>query len=206
MISYIEYIDLPSKVGISIICLFVVIQVVGEILEFKGKVVPEFVKIRKYFSRKRRERQMAEDVFSSINDMKKYMEEISKHYSPERIKYRDEWIDSVNKRLAQSDAMTQELNKKLDRNNRDTLSLLVDSKRNALINFASRVVDEDAPATREQFNRAFKLYDEYEKLITENGLTNGEVDIAHRIIEDSYEAHMRNNSFIEDVKGYYTKS
>lgn len=202
MISYIEYIDLPSKVGISIICLFVVIQVVGEILEFKGKVVPEFVKIRKYFSRKRRERQMAEDVFSSINDMKKYMEEISKHYSPERIKYRDEWIDSVNKRLAQSDAMTQELNKKLDRNNRDTLSLLVDSKRNALINFASRVVDEDAPATREQFNRAFKLYDEYEKLITENGLTNGEVDIAHRIIEDSYEAHMRNNSFIEDVKGY----
>ena len=206
MISYIEYIDLPSKVGISIICLFVVIQVVGEILEFKGKVVPEFVKIRKYFSRKRRERQMAEDVFSSINDMKKYMEEISKHYSPERIKYRDEWIDSVNKRLAQSDAMTQELNKKLDRNNRATLSLLVDSKRNALINFASRVVDEDAPATREQFNRAFKLYDEYEKLITENGLTNGEVDIAHRIIEDSYEAHMRNNSFIEDVKGYYTKS
>lgn len=206
MISYIEYIDLPSKVGISIICLFVVIQVVGEILEFKGKVVPEFVKIRKYFSRKRRERQMAEDVFSSINDMKRYMEEISKHYSPERIKYRDEWIDSVNKRLAQSDAMTQELNKKLDRNNRDTLSLLVDSKRNALINFASRVVDEDAPATREQFNRAFKLYDEYEKLITENGLTNGEVDIAHRIIEDSYEAHMRNNSFIEDVKGYYTKS
>ena len=71
MISYIEYIDLPSKVGISIICLFVVIQVIGEILEFKGKVVPEFVKIRKYFSRKRRERQMAEDVFSSVNDMKR---------------------------------------------------------------------------------------------------------------------------------------
>ena len=206
MISYIEYIDLPSKVGISIICLFVVIQVIGEILEFKGKVVPEFVKIRKYFSRKRRERQMAEDVFSSVNDMKRYMEEISKHYSPERIKYRDEWIDSVNKRLAQSDAMTQELNKKLDRNNRDTLSLLIDSKRNALINFASRVIDEAATVTREQFNRAFKLYDEYERLITENGLTNGEVDIAHRIIEDSYEAHMRNNSFIEDVKGYYTKS
>lgn len=206
MISYIEYIDLPSKVGISIICLFVVIQVIGEILEFKGKVVPEFVKIRKYFSRKRRERQMAEDVFSSVNDMKRYMEEISKHYSPERIKYRDEWIDLVNKRLAQSDAMTQELNKKLDRNNRDTLSLLIDSKRNALINFASRVIDEAAPVTREQFNRAFKLYDEYERLITENGLTNGEVDIAHRIIEDSYEAHMRNNSFIEDVKGYYTKS
>ena len=31
-----------------------------------------------------------------------------------------------------------------------------------------------------------------------NGLTNGEVDIAIRIVKDAYEQHLRTHSFIED--------
>lgn len=56
--------------------------------------------------------------------------------------------------------------------------------------------------TREQFNRVFKLYAEYEEIIEANGLTNGEVDIAYRIIKESYETHMRNHTFVEDALGY----
>ena len=33
-------------------------------------------------------------------------------------------------------------------------------------------------------------------------MTNGEVDIAYRIISESYETHMRNHTFIEDIRGY----
>ena len=33
-------------------------------------------------------------------------------------------------------------------------------------------------------------------------MTNGEVDIAIRIINESYEEHMRHHSFVEDVRGY----
>ena len=33
-------------------------------------------------------------------------------------------------------------------------------------------------------------------------MTNGEVDIAHRIIQESYEQRIRTHSFIEDARGY----
>ena len=74
--------------------------------------------------------------------------------------------------------------------------------RSTIIGFASVVADPEAAVTREQFNRVFKIYHRYEGLISENGMTNGEVDIAHRIIMESYEQHMRNHTFIEDLRGY----
>ena len=51
MLNYIEYLNLPTKVGIALVGLFLIIQVVGELLEFKGKAVPEYIKIRNYFKR-----------------------------------------------------------------------------------------------------------------------------------------------------------
>lgn len=115
---------------------------------------------------------------------------------------RDEWMEGVNQKLEQNDLWIKELDKKFDKNNQDTLFLLIDSKRNTIINFASCVIDENNPVTREQFNRIFKLYEEYEGIIKSNGLTNGEVDVAYRIIREAYETHMRNHSFIEDIRGY----
>ena len=70
--------------------------------------------------------------------------------------------------------------------------------------FASLVIDESKPVTREQFNRIFKVHQEYESIIESNGMTNGEVDIALSIIKESYEKHMRNHTFVEDARGYPT--
>lgn len=94
---------------------------------------------------------------------------------------------------------------KLDKNNADTLALLIDSKRNFIIDFAFKVADGKRPVTHEQFNRFFKEYYEYEEIIKENGLTNGEVDIAFRIGTEAYEEHMRNHTFLEDLRGYDVK-
>ena len=96
----------------------------------------------------------------------------------------------------------RELNEKLDKNNAVTLSILIENKRNSIIDFASKVIDESYPVTKEQYNRIFKIYEEYEDIIKENELTNGEVDIAIRIIRESYEKHLKNHTFIEDVRGY----
>ena len=196
MINYIEFLNIPTRVAIS------VMQLIGEILEFKGKVVPEFIKIRKYFSRKKHEKQLLANVYQTLEDVKKSVNEFNSHYNPDSIEKRNKWIDGVNKSLEQNDRLIKDLSEKLDKNNQDTLSLLVDSKRNAIINFASLVVDESKIVTREQFKRIFKIHDEYEEIIKANNLTNGETDIAFRIIKDSYEKHMRNRSFIEDIRGY----
>ena len=44
-------------------------NVIGEILEFKGKVVPEFMKIRKYFSRKRHEKKETAQTLKEVKQL-----------------------------------------------------------------------------------------------------------------------------------------
>lgn len=37
MTNYIEYLNLPTKIGIVIVAVILVIQIIGEILEFNGQ-------------------------------------------------------------------------------------------------------------------------------------------------------------------------
>lgn len=219
MIQYIEYLGLPGWIAIGLVGLFLASQVLGELLELKGKVVPEVLKVRKYFARRRKEkenmRKMAElyptlqKVPATLDSVQKLLSNVDAHYSHDNITMRDTWMSNVNQRLDDAEKSRDEdkksirsLMEKLDKNNEDTLALLIDSKRNTIINFAHMVIDEDKPVTREQFNRIFKLYTEYEDIIKKNKMTNGEVDIAIRIVKEAYEQHMRHHSFVEDIRGY----
>lgn len=204
MINYIEFLNVPAKIAIVLVGLFLVIQVIGELLEFKGKVVPEFAKIRKVFARRKKERILLQKMEKTIDQVQLTLDDLNQHYSTDNIRMRDEWMRLVNSKLEQYDKSISELGVKLDKNNSGTLSILIDSKRSAIINFASLVIDESKPVTREQFNRIFKVHQEYESIIESNGMTNGEVDIALSIIKESYENHMRNHTFVEDARGYPT--
>lgn len=202
MLNYIEYLNVPSQIAIALIAVLFVLQLIGEFLNFKGKAVPEIMSIRKYFSRKKYERKVIRELPDTIQDLKNIVNNIDKHYSADNISMRDNWIDSVNKKLNMEDKLVRDLNKKLDEANKDIVSILVDNKRNTIIDFASRVSNSSVLVTKEQFNRVFKIYKEYEDLISNNGLTNGEVDIAYRIIVESYEEHLSNHTFIEDTRGW----
>ena len=76
MIAYLDYLNLPTKIGLVIIGLLVILQVIGELLEFKGKIVPEFMKIRKYFSRKKKER---EDIARTLKDVQSLLNDVNDH-------------------------------------------------------------------------------------------------------------------------------
>lgn len=202
MLNYIEYLNVPAKIAVILVGVFLVIQIIGELLEFKGKTVPEIVRIRKYFKRKEKEREILAQLPDTIAKVESLLNEVNRHYSEDNITKRNDWMEWVNNRAEVYDTGLIDLEKKIDKNNDITLSLLIDNKRNAIIDFASKVVDEKYPATKEQFNRVFKIYKEYEEIIKENKLVNGEVDIAIRIIEECYESHMRNHSFVENIRGY----
>lgn len=202
MLNYIEYLNVPSQIAIALIAVLFVLQLIGEFLNFKGKAVPEIMSIRKYFARKKSERKVIRELPNTIQDLKNIVNNIDKHYNADNISVRDKWIDSVNNKLMMEDKLVRDLDKKLDEANKDIVSILVDNKRNTIIDFASRVSNSSVLVTKEQFNRVFKLYKEYEDLISKNGLTNGEVDIAYRIIVESYEEHLSNHTFIEDTRGW----
>lgn len=206
MISYLEYLDIPVKIGLIIIGCFLVMQIIGELLEFKGKVVPEFMKVRKFFSRRKSERN---ETAETLKEVKKLLNEVNARYSADNIAKRNHWMEWVNERAAEYDKSIIEIGKNLSDatqalkdNTKLTEEMFVQSSRDRIIDFATKVADENVPVSREEFNRTFKVYTKYEKFLEEHDMTNGEIDIAYRIIKESYEQRMKNHSFIEDVRGY----
>jgi hypothetical protein len=214
MIKYLEYlmenINMPLAVAVAIIVAFVVMQLVGELLEFKGKAVPEFVKIRKFFARKKVEKQKIqnerEETAKTLKEVKQLLNDVNQHYSADNIAKRDEWMQWVNDRVKVYDASIVELielKEHFKENNAITLDMYININRNRILDFASKVVDGKCLVSREEYNRIFKIYEEYEETLEKYGKTNGEVDIAYRIINESYEEHMKKHSFIEDNRGWH---
>lgn len=209
MHNYIEFFDsMPFWLVAGAMIVFGLIQGIGELLEFKGRVVPEFMKIRKRFARKRREKEalaQMTDLLPSIQMVPVTLEKattllqnVDMHYSCDNIALRDKWMNGVDSSIDEIHQTMKEVIAKLDKNSEDTLAIRIENMRSTIIDFASYVSGENRPVTKEQFARVFKMYKEYEGIITRNGLTNGEVDIAIRIVKDAYEQHLRTHSFVED--------
>ena len=79
----------------AIVGILLVANLVGELLELKGKVVPEFMKLREYWKRKREEkREQAE----TLKEVKKLLADVNGHYSADNISKRDAWMGWVNSR------------------------------------------------------------------------------------------------------------
>lgn len=202
MLSYFEYLNMPTKIGVVIISAFVIMQIIGELLELMGKVVPEFVKVRKYFKRKNKEKR---EINETLRQVQSLLSDVNQHYSEDNISKRNEWMQWVNDRAKVYDASVAELTSLKDTlasNNELTLDLYININRNRIIDFASKIANESVVVSREEFNRIFKTYNDYEAILEKHNKTNGEVDIAISIIKDSYATHMKNHSFIEDVRGY----
>lgn len=206
MVSFVEYLNIPAKIALIIIGVFFVIQIIGEILEFKGKVVPEIVKVRKYFKRKKLEKQEAakrlEEMYELNKEVKVLLNDVNAHYSADNIAKRDSWMQWVNDRAVTYDTFIKDMGEKFGDVVKVLEEIFVQNSRDRIIDFATKVSDENSMVSREEFNRIFKVHKKYEDFLEERKLTNGEVDIAHRIITDSYEKHMRNHTFVEDIRGY----
>ena len=207
MIAYMEILGIPLSVIVVIVAILFITNLIGELLEFRGKVVPEFIKFRKYFSRKKQERETLRRMPEMMDSVTELLDDVNKHYSSDNIKKRDCWITTVNSNLDNYEDVINGINAKIDKNSSDVTSLredvidlLLDNKRETIIAFAEKVCNDDFPATREQFTRILKIYNEYERIISERGLTNGEIDVAHKIIQESYQHRLLNHTFIEDVR------
>ena len=206
MINYVEYLKIPTQIAVGIIIIFFIMQIIGELLEFKGKVVPEFLKIRKRFARRKQEKREKEETLKNVQTL---LQDVNKHYSADNIAQRDKWMSWVNNRAEIYDGSIDKLRDSLENivdalkdNTKMTEEMFVQNSRDRIIDFATKVSDDNAMVSREEFNRIFKVHEKYEKFLEERDMTNGEVSVAYRIILESYEARIKNHSFIENVRGY----
>ena len=202
LIKAIEYLGIPATVGVAAITGYLILNFIGEILELMGKVVPEFMKVRKFFKRKHDEKAQQQKL---MKDMQDALNKFNKHYDSDNIALRNNWMDWVNSRAEVYDEALDDLRamkESLVSNNELTLDLYININRNRIIDFASKVANENSMVSREEYQRIFRIHDEYEDTLKRHNKTNGEVDVAYRIIIESYEDHMKNHTFIEDIRGY----
>lgn len=206
MLNYIEYLELPLQIALVPVTVFFAIQAIGELLEFKGKIVPEFMRVRKFFSRRKMERIETKET---LDEVKRLLNDVNSHYSADNMAKRDNWMKWVNERAAVYDNSIIEINAKLSEATQAlkedikiTEEVFIQSSRDRVIDFAAKVSKKNAMVSREEFNRIFKVYSKYEAFLADRGLTNGEIDIAYRIIQDAYETRLRDHAFIEDARGY----
>lgn len=202
----IEFLGIPTTVAIMIIGLFLIMNIIGEIAEWAGKVVPEFLKVRKYFKRKKDEKIEQQERLKRV-DEKFAAFEI--HYNPENIAKRDKWMDWVNDRANKYDESIDKLTKGLDaivealtKNTEMTEEMFIQDSRTIILSFAEKVAHNDLVVSREEFNRVFKVYNKYEQFLEDHNKTNGEVDIAIKVIQDGYKFRLQNHLFFEDLRGF----
>jgi predicted nucleic acid-binding Zn finger protein len=202
IIEVAKTIGVPAFVILGLSIMYIIAGTIGCILDFRGKILPEIINWRRWRRRKKEEKEKQSKLLA---DVKKSLDEMKAHYSPEKIAERDAWISWVNARAKVYDASVKELTdlkEALQDNNELTLDLYININRNRIIDFASKVVNENVAVSREEFNRIFRVYNDYEDILRKHNKTNGEVEVSIRIIREAYEVHMRNNTFIEDSRGY----
>lgn len=204
MVDYLKILELPAIIVAGIISVYVIMQMIGDILTFKGKVVPEFMRVKHWLKKRKEAREALANMPQVVDEVKSLLNDVNKHYSDDNIAQRNAWMDLVNERGVTNRRLIDEINAKMDTQGEAILSMTIDRKRDKIIDFASSVANanDNTLFSREQFNRIFRVYEEYEKIIKEHGRTNGEVDIAYRIITEEYENKMRNHTFLEDIRGY----
>lgn len=142
IIKGIEFLGIPATIAIALVGLFLIIQIIGELCELKGKIVPEFFKIRKYFKRKRQEK---EETKQMIQECKQALLEFNSHYNKDNITKRNTWMHEVDDNVKSNDQLIHTLDSKIDKileTNENLTTQLEQVKSNVLENEADRLRSE----------------------------------------------------------------
>ena len=182
----IEFLGIPTTIAITLVGIFLVMQIIGEVIEFFGKVSPELLKIRKYFARKKKEKEEAsktlEEATKTLKEVKKRLDEVNSHYNEDNITKRNDWMNGVNTNIADNDKLIHSLDEKIDKlldANTNLQTKLEKVEDNVLTNEADRLRSElfdcgnrcrrNIRLHPEEMDHIRDVYEKYSKELEQNG-------------------------------------
>jgi hypothetical protein len=204
-VDALTYLGVPMIIIACALALLFVLNIIGSIFDFYGKVWPKIINFRR---RRREQQEEKEKQKKLLEDVQKSLNEMKIHYSPEKLAERDTWMKWVNDRAKVYDDAIDKLlllQGKLEENNEITLDLYINTNRNRILDFARMVADDNALVSQEEFNRIYKINTEYHAVLKKYNKENGEVDTAMRIINEAFDHRLKYQLFIEDIRGYKKK-
>ena len=126
----------------------------------------------KWMRKKREERELLIQTSQGLNKLQEKHEE-----DIERSDRRDEKISNDIEKLTQM-----------------FIDKEIDDMRWEINNFAIRV-SEGKPCNKDSFQHCIHIYEKYEKILEENSLENGEVEISMELINEAYKHKLKNGDF-----------
>lgn len=209
MLEYIEflndYVNIPAKLIVVIVVLLLVMQVIGKMLELFGKAAPGIMNLRKRFAeKKQREETLVkrlEEATKALQENKIAFDKLNAHYDDDNISKRNIWMCHVDDDINANAEDIQTIKERLEKIYNISMKDHIEALRSIIIGFANRIAD-NGQLSHEEFRRAFNAHTDYEAFLKENKLTNGQVDVAYRVITEEYAEKLRNHEFLEDIRGY----
>ncbi len=92
--------------------------------------------------------------------------------------------------VARSDQRDEEISSDIKKLTRMFVDKEIDDMRWEINNFATKV-SEGSPCNKDSFKHCIHVYEKYEKILEENGLENGEVEISMELINDAYKEKLK---------------
>lgn len=205
IIKGIEFLGIPATIAIVLVGLFLILQVIGELCELTGKIVPEFLKIRKYFKRKKQEKENEKKLLERLAEK---LESFEGHYSPEKIAQRNEWMHGVDDSVRCNDELIQKLDGKMDKlleTNEVLTTQLEQVKSNVLENEADRLRSDlfdcgnrcrrNIRLHPEEMDHIRDVYRKYSEVLHQNGTGEREFNFITDYYnkQDFPDYHQKNN-------------
>lgn len=94
------------------------------------------------------------------------------------------------KDIERSDRRDEEISSDIKNLTRLFVDKEIDDMRWEINNFANKV-SEGKPCNKDSFKHCIHMYEKYEKILDENGLENGEVEISMDLINDAYKQKLK---------------
>lgn len=92
--------------------------------------------------------------------------------------------------VERSDRRDEEISSDIKKLTRMFVDKEIDDMRWEINNFATKV-SEGKPCNKDSFKHCIHVYEKYEKILEENGLENGEVEISMELINDAYKEKLK---------------
>lgn len=97
--------------------------------------------------------------------------------------------EQCEKDVKRSDSRDEEISNDIKKLTRMFVEKEIDDMRWEINNFATKV-SEGRPCSKDSFTHCIRIYEKYEKILEENGLENGEVEISMELINDAYKKNI----------------
>ena len=208
MENILSTLGVPGTVAFAILLGYTILNVLGELISLKGKIVPEWMALRKYFKRKKLEEI---ERLQTLKDVQKLLADVNKHYSEDNIACRNQWMKTVDENIIWTQERADYYDKSIDRititladASTELMKLRRQSEedhaqriRNKIIEFATKVVREDYRATKDEFNYIFKIHEEYDQYIHLHNIKNDQINDCIEIIREEHKEYIKHNRFLE---------